>query len=72
MLDKFIQRFRDFFFRRRIGACGIDVHIGKDVTIQHPECVHIGNHVGIAKHCYFLPCTSSAEKTYSPKNQNWK
>lgn len=53
-------------FMARVKDCGRNLIIGKNVTVQHPSCVHIGDNVYIGKYTYFLPCVKYAGKTYTP------
>lgn len=66
-IHKIIQRLRDFRFRRRLGSYGKNVHLLGAIELKHPECLHLGSNVGIAKHCSFLPCTEYAGHKYTPK-----
>lgn len=55
------------FISKRFGSVVGYVNIGKDVTFQHPECLHFGKGIGIGKYSYFLPCTEFAGVKYTPK-----
>lgn len=66
ILNRLISRFRVFLFRRKVTDCGNNITIGKDITIESPQCVHIGNNVSIGKYTYFLPCTYYAGIKYTP------
>lgn len=66
-----INKIRDYIrwkkWSCKFGTTKGFVKIGKDVTIQHPECLHFGKNIGIGKNTYFLPLTSYAGKSYCPK-----
>ncbi len=66
-----INKIRDYIrwkkWSCKFGTTKGFVKIGKDVTIQHPECLHFGKNIGIGKNTYFLPLTSYAGKSYNPK-----
>lgn len=51
----------------RLKFCGRNFRIGKDVTIQNPQCITIGNNVGIGKDSCFLPCIDYAGIKYNPE-----
>lgn len=67
ILNKLQYYLRWKYWSRKFGSTKGFVKIGKDVTIQHPECLHFGKNIGIGKNTYFLPLTSYADKNYTPK-----
>lgn len=52
---------------RKLGSSKSLVRIGKDVTFQNPQCIHLGRNIGIGKNSYFLPVTCYAGMNYTPK-----
>ena len=65
--DLLSQRLRWLYWSRKFGSSNGFVKMGKDITIRHPECLHLGKGVGIGKYAYFLPCTQFANKKYTPQ-----
>lgn len=53
--------------KKKFGSIADFVHLGKDVTIQNPQCIHLGKGVSVGNYSYFLPCTEYAGIKYSPK-----
>ncbi len=52
---------------KNLKKCGKNFTIGRNVKIQNPKCVLIGNNVGIGKESVFLPCTNYAGIQYNPQ-----
>ena len=51
---------------RKFGSCKGYINIGKDVTFQNPDSIHLGSGVGIGKYSCFLPIKHFAGKDYNP------
>lgn len=67
ILRKLKHKISKIYWSRKFGSMTGFVNMGKDITFQHPECLHFGKGVGIGKYAYFLPCTEFAGMKYSPK-----
>lgn len=66
LINKINRRERIRLFKRKVKDCGRLKNVGKDITIQHPDCVHIGNDVSIGDGTCFLPVKHYAGKNYLP------
>lgn len=60
------RKLSKLYWSRKFGSMAGFVNMGKNITFQHPECLHFGKGVGIGKYAYFLPCTEYAGIKYSP------
>ena len=54
-------------YSKQFGSVAGYVNMGKNITIQHPECLHFGKGIGIGKYTYFLPCTEFAGIKFKPR-----
>lgn len=66
-LSKITHKFNKLYWSRKFGAMDGYVNMGRNITFQHPECLHFGCGVGIGKYTYFLPCTEFAGIKYKPE-----
>lgn len=67
LIKKIHHKISKLYWSCKFGSMAGYVNMGKNVTIQHPECLHFGKGVGVGKYTYFLPCTEFAGIKYSPK-----
>jgi acetyltransferase-like isoleucine patch superfamily enzyme len=67
LIVKIYKRYHSIRISRRFKFCGINFNIGKGVTILNPQCITIGNNVGIGNYASFLPCIYYADIKYDPK-----
>lgn len=65
-IELVVDKIRWYFLSKRFGETNGYVRMGKDITIQHPECIYLGKRVGVGKNTYFLPCTKYAGVEYKP------
>lgn len=54
-------------WKRKVAQIGTGCVKGKQVLIQNPQCMFLGNDISIGNYTYFLPCTNYAGRNYSPK-----
>lgn len=62
-----VKKLRWRFYSKRFGSVTGYVKMGKEITIQHPECLHFGKDIGVGNYTYFLPCTEFAGIKFTPK-----
>lgn len=67
LLSKIYNRYRSKRISMRFKSCGKNFNVGKEVTIQNPQCITIGNNVGIGGDACFLPCINYAGIKYNPE-----
>ena len=67
IIQKIKRKICKLYWSRKFGSMAGFVNMGKNITFQHPECLHFGRGVGIGKYAYFLPCKQFAGVTYDPK-----
>lgn len=66
IINRLINKIRWFYWSKRFGSVKGKISLGKDITFQHPECIHFGKNIGIGKYTYFLPCTEYEGVKYNP------
>ena len=57
VVKKIVNKVRTLSWSKRFGSIQGSILLGKDITFQHPECIHFGKNIGVGKYSYFLPCT---------------
>lgn len=66
-----IERIKKYIRYKRwankLGSTNGFVRIGKDVTFQNPQFLHLGKDIVIGKNSYFLPLKEYAGISYTPK-----
>lgn len=67
ILILFCNKYRSIKISRRFKSCGRNFNTGKDIIIQNPQCITIGNNVGIGKEAGFYPCVHYAGIKYNPE-----
>lgn len=65
-IENLLTRVRSLLFKNIVKDCGKKIIVGKDITINSPHSLHIGNNVSIGKHTFFLPCDYYAGVKYTP------
>jgi len=48
------RKFRYWFYRKRLGACGSNVIIDPGVVFQNPKCIFIDNNVWVDRHALLI------------------
>ena len=66
IIKLFASKFRSIYWNRKFASQKGNIILGKNITFQHPECIHLGNSISIGNYCYFLPCTDYEGKKYKP------
>ena len=67
VIKKITNKIRWFRWHDRFGSTEGEVIIGKNITIQNPECLHFGKRVGIGSETYLGPVKKYAGISYDPK-----
>lgn len=58
---------RSHRLKHKVGSYDTRFNIMGDITITHPECIHLGKNVGIGGNTYLGPVTRYAGISYNPK-----
>lgn len=58
---------RSKYIRSQFGQCKSKLYIPKDITINNPQCIYIGENVGIGSYSFLGPVTEYAGIAYNPK-----
>lgn len=66
VVKKIVNKVRTLYWSKRFGSIQGSILLGKDITFQHPECIHFGKNIGVGKYSYFLPCTEYEGVKYNP------
>ena len=65
-LFKMKRKLRYFYYKRKFGSYNGSFGIGNNVVINNPQCIHLGNLVGIGDNSFLGPVVRYAGKTYTP------
>lgn len=66
-ISKVLSKVRFCFIKNKLGSCKNNLWIQKHVIFNHPECLHLGNNVGIADNVFFGPIVEYAGIPYNPE-----
>ena len=71
MIEKYINKITNHFwsniYRSRLGEVGNHFHVTGKIELNNPQCVSIGNNVGIGKGTFLGPVIQYAGIQYSPQ-----
>ena len=60
------NKFRNHYYKKRLGG-GANFSMGKNIVMNNPQCIFLGDKVGIGANTYFGPVTSYMGVAYNPK-----
>ena len=71
MIEKYINKitnhFRSKIYRSRMGKVGNHFHVTGKIELNNPQCVSVGNNVGIGKGTFLGPVIQYAGIQYNPQ-----
>ena len=67
LLEKILYYLRFKYWSHKFGSINGLVKIGRNVTFQNPDTIHLGKGVKIGNYTYFLPLKHYAGINYNPK-----
>ena len=60
------NKFRNHYYKKRLGG-GVNFSMGENIVMNNPQCVFLGDNVGVGANTYFGPVTSYMGVAYNPK-----
>ena len=66
IIKRFKHKFMNRYYKKRLGR-GADFSIGENIVMNNPQCVFLGDKVGIGANTFFGPVTSYMGVAYNPK-----
>ncbi|SHL93537.1 Coenzyme F420 hydrogenase/dehydrogenase, beta subunit C-terminal domain [Fibrobacter sp. UWB7] len=60
------NKFRNHYYKKRLGG-GTNFSMGENIVMNNPQCVFLGDKVGVGANTYLGPVTSYMGVAYNPK-----
>lgn len=67
IIERVYSLCRWYYISHKFGSVKGRIEIGRNVSLQNPDCLHFGSDIVIQKYSYFLPCKYYAGISYNPK-----